>query len=232
MGMREIREELIIVHRRPIIKAGYLEKATSFAKQHALPMRELMTCYKCALMEIETKFKVLNEEFSIDGETNPVESIKSRIKSPESIMEKLVRKGHPISLESVEQHLNDVAGIRVVCSLESDVYMLAEALLRQDDVRLIERKDYIANPKENGYRSLHLIVSTPVHFHDHTKWMKVEVQLRTLAMDVWASLEHKICYKKDHESLPSNASEELLECARLSAEIDARMQALKDATAR
>lgn len=212
-----------------LTRVGEIERITEWAHEAALPMRLLLRYYRCALMEIETKFKVLDEEFSIDGETNPVESIKTRIKSMDSILEKLIRKGFPLNTQSVHDNINDVAGIRVICSTISDVYMMADALLMQPDVELIERRDYIQNPKPSGYRSLHLIVATPINLSSGQKLMRVEVQLRTLAMDVWASLEHKICYKKDADKLPENASSELIACAALCAEVDLRMQDLRDA---
>ena len=129
--------------------------------------------------------------------SNPIEGIKTRLKSLESVIEKLSRKQLPLSIESIEQNINDIAGVRVVCSYQSDIYMLADAFLRQDDIVLIQRKDYIQNPKPNGYRSLHLIVETPIYLHNQKKPMKVEVQFRTISMDWWASLEHKIRYKKN-----------------------------------
>ena len=137
------------------------------------------------------------KSFPCNTTATPSETIKTRLKSPESIMEKLSRRGYPMTVESIEQNLNDIAGVRVICSHPSDIYKLSDALLRQDDITLIERKDYIANPKPNGYRSLHLIVETPIFLHDQKRLMRVEVQFRTISMDWWASLEHKIRYKKN-----------------------------------
>lgn len=222
------QDELAVV-RGALAQAGGLERVTEWASKATMPYRELMAYYRCALMEIETKFKVLNEEFAVDSESNPVESIKSRIKSPDSLFEKLIRKGCELTPEAIMEGVDDVAGIRVICSTKSDVYMLADALLMQPDVELIAEKDYIKNPKPNGYRSLHLIVATPINLLDGSKMMKVEVQLRTLAMDAWASLEHKIKYKKDLDVLPLNANDELAACAALCSEVDDRMQALQDA---
>lgn len=156
---------------------------TDFVEESTLPYRQMMTYYNCALMEVETKFKVLNEQFSLFYDRNPIESIHTRIKSQSSILKKLQKK-----------NLFDIAGVRVVCSFTKDIYSLANSFLNQDDVRLIEKKDYIENPKENGYRSLHLIVEIPIFLSDEKKWVKVEVQFRTIAMDFWASLEHKIRY--------------------------------------
>ena len=188
---------------------------------------KLMAYYRCAIMEIETKFNVLNEEFSLQYDRNPINSIKSRLKSTPSMRTKLERKGIPFSVDAIEANLNDVAGVRVICSFPDDVYMLAEALLKQDDITLVEAKDYINNPKPNGYRSLHLIVTVPIFLAFEKRLMKVEIQLRTIAMDSWASLEHQLRYKKDYV-FDDRMANELLRCAELSAELDARMDALRD----
>ncbi|MBQ1887849.1 MAG: GTP pyrophosphokinase family protein, partial [Firmicutes bacterium] len=156
---------------------------------------------------------------------NPIQSIKLRLKSPDSIIDKLSRNSWDISIDSIEKNLNDVAGVRVICSYQSDVYELADALLMQDDVELIARKDYIANPKPNGYRSLHLIIAIPIFLHNRKKMMKVEIQIRTLAMDWWASLEHDMKYKKDLD-FSDQILRELHECAELSDAIDRRMEYL------
>ncbi len=187
---------------------------------------KLMSYYKCAMMEIETKFNVLNEEFSLRLDRNPISSIKTRLKSPMSIKEKLEKKDLPLTLNSIEANLNDIAGIRVVCSFSEDVYTLAHALLKQDDLTLIEAKDYIKNPKPNGYRSLHLIVSVPIFLAHEKKQMRVEIQLRTIAMDFWASLEHQLRYKKDF-TFTEKMADELLYCANLSAELDKKMDGLR-----
>lgn len=193
------------------------------------PMETLMAYYRCAIMEVETKFRVLNEQFSLKYDRNPIESIKTRTKSLESIANKLKTKNLSFNLESVEKNINDVAGIRIICAFTEDIYMLADCLLKQDDITLIEKKDYIKNPKKNGYRSLHLIVSVPIFLKDEKKDMKVEVQLRTIAMDFWASLEHKIRYKKNlTEELQRELSNELLYCAEQSANLDLRMQGIKN----
>lgn len=186
----------------------------------------LMAYYRCALMEIETKFKVLNEEFSLEHDRNPISSIRTRLKSFESITEKVERKQLPFDVDSVEKYINDVAGIRVICTFPEDVYLLADALLKQDDIMLIKRKDYIAQPKENGYRSLHLIVAVPIYLAHEKRLMKVEIQLRTLAMDFWASLEHQLRYKKDFE-FTQEMADELKICAEQSAILDKRMEALR-----
>lgn len=189
------------------------------------PYKELMAYYRCAIMAIETKFRILNEELSIQYDRNPIETIKSRLKSPESIFDKITRKGCPLTVESIEENITDIAGVRVICSFPSDIYMLANAFEKQDDIHVITRKDYISNPKPNGYRSLHLIVDTPIFLHDRKRYMKVEVQFRTIAMDWWASAEHKTRYKKD--IFESEAIKyELSDCARIAEELDQRMEQL------
>lgn len=189
------------------------------------PFAELMTQYRCAIMEIETKLNVLNAEFSLAYSRNPIESIKTRLKSPKSILEKLHRKGYEISTESIEQNLSDVAGIRVICSFVEDIYTLEKMLSGQDDIILLERKDYIADPKPNGYRSLHLIVDIPIFLTSQKKHMKAEVQFRTIAMDFWASLEHKLKYKKDIKDADEVAAE-LKEVADTISAMDLKMQQL------
>lgn len=204
------------------------KEISTLVQSYTQPYRELMSYYRCAMMEVETKFNVLNEELSLQYDRNPIESIKTRLKSPESIAEKLQRRGFPLTVESIEENLNDIAGVRVICSFPSDIYQLADAFLKQDDITLLQRKDYIAEPKPNGYRSLHLIVETPIFLHDQKRMMRVEVQFRTISMDWWASLEHKIRYKKD--LAPEKAAYlegELRQCAELSAALDQRMENLQ-----
>lgn len=195
---------------------------------YTAPYRELMSYYRCAMMEVSTKFNVLDEELSLQYDRNPIEAIKTRLKSSESIMDKLSRRGLPFSAESIEQNLNDIAGVRVICAYISDIYMLRDALLRQDDIVLLQEKDYIKNPKPNGYRSLHLIVETPIFLHDQKKQMRVEVQFRTMAMDWWASVEHKLRYKKP--AAPEEVNSELKECAEISADLDKRLEKLRQRT--
>ena len=197
-----------------------------FIAEDNLTFNKLMAYYKCALMEIETKFNVLNEEYSLQYDRNPISSIKTRLKSPVSIKEKLARHDYPMTTKSIEENLNDVAGIRVICSFPEDVYALANALLRQDDIVLVKKKDYIKNPKENGYRSLHLIVAVPIFLSCEKRIMHVEIQLRTIAMDFWASLEHQLRYKKDTE-FTKDMMKELYECAKISADLDTRMDELR-----
>lgn len=185
----------------------------------------LMAYYRCAIMEVETKFKVLNTEFSLRYDRNPIETIKTRLKSPESIIEKLHRKKIPFSAEMIEQKLHDIAGVRVICAFPEDIYEISECFLVQDDIRLIEKKDYIKNPKPNGYRSLHLIVEIPIFLHNEKRMMKAEVQFRTIAMDFWASLEHRIYYKKGQNN--ETLRNELRQCAEVSAALDLRMQSIR-----
>lgn len=192
-------------------------------------VRELMTYYQCAIMEVETKFKVLNERFKLSIERNPIDSISSRLKTIDSMSEKLRRKNLPMTAEAIEQNLFDVAGVRIICSFIDDIYMLADCLVSQDDITLVRIKDYIKNPKENGYRSLHLIVEVPIFLENGKRSVKVEVQLRTIAMEFWANLEHQLRYKKNLSlQMLRSTSRELSECARISAALDIRMQSVRD----
>ena len=189
---------------------------------------ELMMMYRCAIREVQTKLEVLNDEFKTRRKRNPIDSIKARIKSPISIFEKLERRGLEISIDSITTNLNDVAGVRVICSFIDDIYMIADMFTSQDDITLVETKDYIKNPKPNGYRSYHMIVEVPVFFSNRKQNMKVEVQLRTIAMDFWASLEHKMRYKKDIEGA-ALLEKELAECAEIIATTDRKMQKINKA---
>ena len=195
---------------------------------NAEPYKKLMAYYQCAIYEIETKFRVLNEEFSLAHDRNPIENIKTRLKSIDSIVEKMQRKGVAVSAENIEKELNDVAGVRIICTFIEDIYHLADCLLVQDDIRLIERKDYIENPKPSGYRSLHLIVEVPIFLENEKRPMRVEVQLRTISMNFWASLEHQLRYKKN---IPASEREsiaaELKACADENANLDQRMQSVR-----
>ena len=214
---------------RQMLMTNVDEDILQWAREKGLDLQRLMTYYKCAILEIETKLRVLDEEYSLQHDRNPISTIKTRLKSIPSIMEKLERKNIEVSLPSIEQNLNDIAGIRVVCSFKQDVYTIAEALLKQDDITLVEKKDYIKNPKENGYRSLHLIVEVPIFLEKEKRNIKVEIQLRTIAMDCWASLEHQLRYKKEID-FTTEMQNELLECAKLSVELDSRMDALRNGT--
>lgn len=184
--------------------------------------KELMMMYTCAMKEIQTKFDVLNTEFKVRYQRNPISSVSTRLKRTSSITEKLMKLNKPVTLESIEENIHDVAGIRVICSYIDDIYTIADALLKQDDITLVTRKDYIAEPKPNGYRSLHLIVKVPVFFADQRRDMKVEVQIRTIAMDFWASLEHQLKYKQE-----INGQEQIIAQLKACAEVinatDAKM---------
>lgn len=190
-----------------------------FAKQY----RQLMMIYESGIKQITTKLEILNEEYKVKGERTPIESIKSRVKSPESIAGKLERKGLEVSIPAISENLYDVAGVRVVCSYISDIYVVRDMLLAQADVELIKEKDYIRNPKINGYRSLHLVVEIPVYLSSIVYPVKVEIQIRTIAMDFWASLEHNIRYKTV-ESIPEGVEQELYECAETIAQTDRKME--------
>ncbi len=215
-----------IVLTNDLIDKVATKEAMQWVKDYMHPFKSLMVYYKCAMMEIETKFRVMNEELSLLYSRNPIQSVKTRLKSFDSIFEKLNRKGLPKTIESVEENLHDVAGVRVICSFPEDVYMLADAFLKQDDITLIERKDYIANPKPNGYRSLHLIVEVPIFLSHKKKMMKVEIQIRTIAMDFWASLEHQLKYKKQLEGAEA-ITDELFRCAEISAKLDMKMDDIR-----
>ena len=192
------------------------------------PWQNLVINYQCAIMEVETKFKVLNNRLSMQGERNPIESIKTRIKQPDSILKKIKKHDLPMTMESVENNIFDVAGVRVICSFIDDIYEIEKLFLEQEDIELIKRKDYIENPKTSGYRSLHLIVRTPIYTENGKKNMFVEVQLRTIAMDFWATLEHKLRYKKNIDpDLMQELSDELQSCAEESSQMDLRMQAVR-----
>lgn len=192
-------------------------------------IRGMFADYECAAMEIETKFKVLNLQFSSDSNRNPIETIKTRIKTMPSILRKLQRRNLPITIEAIDENIHDIAGVRVICSFIDDIYKLADYISEQDDVEVIERKDYISKPKEGGYRSLHLIVRTPIFTQRGKKLVDVEVQIRTIAMDFWASLEHKLRYKKQIDpDLLSQLSEELRICSKISDELDRTMQSVRE----
>ena len=205
------------------------EEFLNFMQQNKKPFDLLMSYYECAIMEIETKFRVLNHELSLEYDNNPIESIKTRVKSYDSILKKIRRKNIPLNLQAIEENLKDIAGVRVICSFPDDIYKLAESFLKQDDITLIERKDYIKNPKPSGYRSLHLIVQVPIFLQNEKKMVNVEVQFRTIAMDFWASLDHKMRYKKElSDEEVEILQEELYDCAEQSAALDERMQRIRD----
>ncbi|SEQ37554.1 putative GTP pyrophosphokinase [Lachnospiraceae bacterium RM5] len=187
---------------------------------------EIICWYECAIKEVRTKLEVLNEEFQTTTSRNPIDNIKSRVKNPMSIYEKLERRGYPITLDSIVNKLHDVAGIRVICPFIDDIYTVANVLITQDDIKLVQIKDYIKNPKPNGYRSLHLVIEIPIFLSTGKRLMKVEVQIRTIAMNFWASLEHQIHYKKDQDDVEDVVAQ-LTECANVIYETDTKMQAIR-----
>lgn len=188
----------------------------------------LMFLYNSALKEVGTKIEILNDEFVHVHKYNPIEYTKARIKSPESIVKKLKRHGKEINIENMLNHINDIAGIRIVCSFTSDIYRIAEMIGKQNDLTVISVKDYINNPKASGYKSFHMLVSVPIFLSDKVVEVKVEIQIRTIAMDFWASLEHKIYYKFEGNA-PAYISEELKECANIVSDMDAKMLQLNEA---
>ncbi|MBP5695850.1 MAG: GTP pyrophosphokinase family protein [Treponema sp.] len=191
----------------------------------AMEFQQLLMLYESGIKQIVTKFEILEDEFQSKHERNPIETITSRIKEPMSIAEKLQRKGLSLTIDNMVNKLYDIAGIRVTCPFISDVYRVTQMLLKQDDITLIELKDYIKHPKESGYRSLHVIVKVGVYFSDQKREIPVEIQIRTIAMDFWASLEHQLHYKKDY-AMPANISKELHAIAETIALNDERMQNL------
>ena len=184
--------------------------------------KELMMMYTCAIKEMRTRFEVLNAEFNIRHSRNPINFINTRLKRSSSLIEKMERNNIPMSIENIEENIDDVAGIRVICSYVDDIYLIANALAGQNDVELIAQKDYIANPKPNGYRSLHMIVRIPVNFENGTKLVKVEVQIRTIAMDFWATLEHELKYKNEIIGVEEIVAE-LKNCAEIISDADSKM---------
>ncbi|KIR03151.1 hypothetical protein P261_01966 [Lachnospiraceae bacterium TWA4] len=186
-----------------------------------------MFLYESALKEINTKIEILNDEFIHVHKYNPIEHIKKRIKTPESIVRKLKRMGYEPTIENMNRYLSDIAGIRIICSFTSDIYKIAKSIACQDDVEVLVVKDYIRNPKENGYKSYHLVVAVPIYLIGGSKKAKVEIQIRTIAMDFWASLEHKIYYKFEGNA-PEHIYEELKDCAKTVNELDERMRLLND----
>ena len=190
--------------------------------------KTIMFLYNAALKEVETKLEILNDEFQHVHQYNPIEHIKTRIKTPESIVKKLKRYGHDTSVENMVKYVNDTAGVRLICSFTSDIYRLAAMIGNQSDLKVLSIKDYIKNPKESGYKSFHMLVAVPVFLSDSVVQTKVEIQIRTIAMDFWASLEHKIYYKFEGHA-PAYISEDLKACADMVSELDDRMLSLNEA---
>ena len=189
--------------------------------------KEVQLVYNSALKEIGTKLEILNDEFQHVHQYNPIEHIKARLKSPESIVKKLKKHGYESTIQNMVKYVNDIAGVRVICSFTSDIYRIAEMLINQSDIKVCSVKDYILNPKPSGYKSYHLIVTVPIFLSDRIVDAKVEIQIRTVAMDFWASLEHKIYYKFEGNA-PAHIKQELVECAMMVSDLDARMLSLND----
>lgn len=190
--------------------------------------KTIVFLYNAALKEVGTKLEILNDEFHHIHKYNPIEHIKTRIKTPESIVKKLRRGGHEVTIENMVKYINDIAGVRLICSFTSDIYRLAEMIGNQSDLKVLTIKDYIKKPKESGYMSYHMLVSVPIFLSDSVVETKVEIQIRTIAMDFWASLEHKIYYKFEGNA-PAYISQDLQECAEMIADLDARMLSLNEA---
>lgn len=188
----------------------------------------LMFLYNAALKEVSTKIDILNDEFQHVHRYNPIEHVKARIKTPESIVKKLKKNGYESSLQNMVKHISDIAGIRIICSFTSDIYRIADMIAKQSDLRILSLKDYMKNPKDSGYQSYHMLVAVPIYLSDGVVETKVEIQIRTIAQDFWASLEHKIYYKFEGNA-PEYISTELQECAKIASQLDKRMLSLNEA---
>lgn len=194
-------------------------------KSIRVELTRFMMAYKFALDEVNTKINILKDEFNYIHDYNPIEHVNSRVKSPESLFKKIQRKNLDLSLESIRENIKDIAGVRITCSFVTDIYKISEMLQKQKDVKVIDYKDYISNPKPNGYRSLHLIIEIPIFMSDREELVPVEIQIRTIAMDFWASLEHKIFYKYNKD-VPKALVMELKDAATSAAELDLKMERL------
>lgn len=208
-------KDLILVNKE-------LESHEDFYRM-ALQFQQIMMVYESAIKQVETKLEILNKEYKVSGRRNPIETIKSRIKSPDSIATKLQKKGVPVTFKSMSENLTDIAGVRVICPYISDIYTIKDVLLKQPDLKLLEEKDYIANPKPSGYRSLHIVIQVPVYLSQAVHHVNVEIQLRTIAMDFWASLEHELRYKTTSK-IPISIRRELQRCAETIAMTDREME--------
>ena len=206
----------------PVLADKQIAINSDFYKM-AFQFQEIMMIYESAIKQIETKLEILNKEYKVTGRRNPIETVKSRIKSPESIANKLIKRNLPVTFESMTANLHDIAGVRVICPYISDIYTVRDILLKQPDIKKIEEKDYIAFPKESGYRSLHVVVETPVYLSNTEHHINVEIQLRTIAMDFWASLEHELRYKTTAK-IPEGIRRELRHCAETIAMTDQEME--------
>lgn len=216
------------INKNEFEKMAFSDANPDIKNEIQIEIKEFMAVqqlYRAAIKEIRTKFEILDDEFKVRFDYNPIHQIESRLKSPQSILEKLKRKGFDISVKSIRENLFDVAGIRVICNYADDIYKIAEMLTRQDDITLISTKDYIEHPKENGYRSLHLIVSVPIFLAEKTEDVMAEIQIRTIAMNLWASLEHELRYKSD-ENVSDELKGRLKDSAEAIANIDMEMQSI------
>lgn len=211
---------------RLTLRPDMSEDEVEFLRASATKLREIMQKYRAALREMVVRFEILDQDLNLKKNRTPIHHIESRLKSPESIIEKIGRYGKERTLENIEKYIMDIAGVRVICSYISDVYNLLDLLQRQDDLEIVTVKDYIANPKPNGYRSLHVIVRIPVYFLDAKQMVPVEIQFRTVAMDFWASLEHDLKYKAVREIEGIDSYGELKDCSRIIEEVEDRMQVL------
>ncbi len=227
MITNSIKETKPVIELLKLSNANPIEKYTQYddLKNLINDLYDQQIIYKAAVKEVMTKLNILNDEFIELHSRNPIHTMKSRIKEPSSIIEKLIRKGFEVSMKGVRENIEDIAGIRIVCPYIKDIYVVKQLVENQDDLELTRVTDYIKNPKANGYRSLHMILIVPVYFSDHKEKVKVEIQIRTIAMDFWASLEHQLRYKsKRMEAVPQDISDELKACADIIANTDIRMQ--------
>lgn len=211
----------------PELAGGNTENYFESALDTVIEYKEMLLAYDCAIKEIRTKLDILDSEFKIKHKRNPISSIKTRLKSNTSLMTKISKLGISPDVDTIKDQIEDIAGVRVICNYIDDIYRIAESLTKQSDVELIKKKDYISNPKPNGYRSLHLIIRIPVFFADSVQHVKVEVQIRTIAMDFWASLEHQMRYKKNSLDNANDIIEELTQCAEIIATTDIKMQKIR-----
>lgn len=223
MNIEELAAESVAESDFPkVISSELMRNPDNFYKM-AFEFQQIMMVYESAIKQIETKLDILNKENKVSGRRNPIETVKSRIKTPQSIASKLEKKHLPVNFDSMIENLHDIAGVRVICPYISDIYSVRDMLLKQPDITLLEEKDYIKNPKDSGYRSLHLVIEVPVYLSESTHQVKVEVQLRTIAMDFWASLEHELHYKTNTR-VPESVRRELFRVAETIAMTDREME--------
>ena len=224
MNIEELAAETVpeAIELPKVINQELMSNPDNFYKM-AFEYQQIMMIYESAIKQIETKLDILNKENKVSGRRNPIETVKSRIKSPQSIAGKLEKRHLPVTFDSMIENLHDIAGVRVICPYISDIYSVRDMLLKQPDITLLEEKDYIKNPKESGYRSLHLVIEIPVYLSESTHNVKVEIQLRTIAMDFWASLEHELHYKTNTR-VPESVRRELFRVAETIAMTDREME--------